>query len=182
MPLKSHVLRGSKFERISENFTGVYIDIKPAVEALLMLEKEMQAHVEAGMKEAALALLDYTNTEFPKPPVQDPPGGPHLRNSGSAFVNGELVGTSEGAYPGDGTPLLSLPGPMLGQKGEVVATVIFQRPYAHRWHETEPRDWTTRRDTPFHDKESGTKYLEAKGITHGAEFKGMVEDAIRSVR
>ena len=120
-----------------------------------------------GITKAAVMLLYDAVMETPTVPLAK--HGGRLRESGSVFVQGELVKTSP-QTTGKGTPLLSL---TMEQAIQIIEAVVgFNTPYAARQHE----------GVGFHFTEpgSGAKFLETPAAGNTKKYGKVVEQSINA--
>ena len=153
--------------RIETDFTSFKIGL---IEATFKTEV---ASVE-GMKEAVLAFMDDS--------LHEPPACPRksgsLAGSHSAFVNGQLIATSESEYieGGEGpTPLMSLTKVSRGIEGALIA----HKSYAAAQHEGISRGGGVH---AYSTSGTGRKWIESKLLRHGEKYLEMIAGRIRRAK
>lgn len=135
--------------------------------------RRLRIAAKRGMARAAFNCLRDCVMDMPQVPLDEGT----LRGSGSAFVDNELVATSEqfggsGAKP---TPATSLGEPL--KPGFIRGAVGFNTPYAAYQHEGAREDGSHVVKNYSHSG-TGAKFLERKLIENHAAYVGEVHDAI----
>ena len=121
---------------------------------LKRLAKESPEKFNKAMKKGAIQFLTWANTGSAKSSKKPPIRWGVLRGSSSAFVGGELVATQEQTIKA-GSP--DRPEPVRLYSGDdLVATFIWNTPYAARMHEW-MGDWG---EFTTQDGDAGSKWLE----------------------
>lgn len=134
-----------------------------------LVEESHPKAVRKGLGVAATRLLRDAIMEEPRVPLDEGT----LRGSGSVFVEGELLTTSESmassSEDAKPTPATKDPNPLV--PGEIRATVAFNTEYAAYLHE----------HPEFEFKHSGTggKYLETKMNAHREKYFKIAAATVR---
>jgi hypothetical protein len=118
---------------------------------------------EKAAKAVAVQLLNFCAVGSPAEPVMPPIETGYLRGSGSVFVNNTFVSATP-KVEGKGDPLRSLS--FLFDKSHTVISIVYNTPYAARWHET--YGWTAggvkpsiaKQNNPNITKNVGNKWIE----------------------
>jgi len=123
---------------------------------------EKTANEKACIK-VALQLLNYCAVGSPNEPTMPPILTGYLRGSGSVFVNNKFISATP-KVNGKGEPLRSFS--PLFSKGHTVISIIYNTPYAARWHES--YGWTPGGKTPSIAKQNNpniTRNVGNKWVT-----------------
>lgn len=128
---------------------GFEIDLTELFKGLKVLERASVADLQMGMRRAAIQVLNDAVMEEPTVPHREG----WLRGSGSSFVDGEFVAVSK---RGKSRYETYSDGGKSREPSAVTGLVGFNAPYAAKFHEAEPGEYT------FSEPSAGPKYLEAK--------------------
>lgn len=146
---------------------GLEIHFGKLLDRLQFVSEAVREAAEEGMAQATMQL--YNDAVMESPSVPKLTG--HLRASGSALVDGNLLASGLGAGGDPGDPITSASEEK--RRGSITGTVGFNAPQAARLHEHP--------EYKFTEPGSGGKYLEQKIAEHGREYMAVVVEAIRKV-
>jgi hypothetical protein len=127
----------------------------------------IQAYEQAlkrGLAKAGMRLVRDAVMEVPKVPYEEGT----LRGSGSVFVSGKLVGTTQDMDPG-GTPATTLNESTVSEALEAV--VGFNTPYAARLHEHP--------EYKFTEPGAGAKFLERKMSENRDDYRAIIAHEVK---
>lgn len=132
-------------------------------EGLKEFQKKEEIINNKACKAVAVQLLNFCAVGSPNEPVMPPIETGYLRGSGSAFVNNQFISATP-KVNGKGDPLRSF-SPLFA-KYHTVISIIYNTPYAARWHESS--GWTPGGKIPSKAKQNnpsitinvGNKWLE----------------------
>lgn len=146
---------------------GLEIHFGKLLDRLQFVSEAVREAAEEGMAQATMQL--YNDAVMESPTVPKLTG--HLRASGSALVDGNLLTSGLGAGEDPGDPITSASEEK--RRGSITGTVGFNAPQAARLHEHP--------EYRFTEPGSGGKFLETKIAEHGREYMDLVAEAIRKV-
>jgi len=128
--------------------------------------KIIPASAENGVGAACLQVLNDAVFEVPTVPLKEG----WLRGSGSAFVNGNYVGSTEGVGGAKAGKANTTPFPMM-HAGAVIGHVGFNTPYASRLHEGVGFSFT--------EPSSGAKFLSSKLQKNRKRYAEIIANRIK---
>ena len=122
-------------------------------------------HGKKGLGKAGAALMDDTVTGMPTAPLLLG----YLRGSGSVFVDNKLIAMSKHGLPDYVATVCTLP----LKSGEIKAIVLFNVPYAARWHETLPKSGA------FSEPSAGIYYMSSKMLANLKKYRDIIAESLR---
>lgn len=155
----------SVWKKMNKSGGGMILDDRAFRADLEKLRKKLTPKgIEKGLGQAGLQHMTDAIDLPPKVPLDEGT----LQGSGSVFVQGKLLGTSEdrARAGGNPTPMRQISG--VKQFGEYVATIVFNTVYAWRLHEHP--------EFEFQQKKGGEggKFLEYKLHAYGRRYYDIV--------